>query len=86
MINRLGLHSTYLLALHRWCCFIVMVITPVLLFFSLQVLRSIGYRTLPIEGVPFDSKLGTIPNTAGRIKQGKCDGGNEISVDDDYCQ
>ena len=34
------------------------------------MLRSIGYRSLPIEGVPFDDKAGIIPNIAGRISQG----------------
>ena len=37
-----------------------------------QVLRSIGYRSLPIEGVPFDEKTGVIPNVAGRISPGGC--------------
>jgi len=29
--------------------------------------RSIGYRGVPIEGVPFDDKRGVFPNTDGRI-------------------
>jgi ferredoxin--NADP+ reductase len=33
------------------------------------VLRSIGYRSLPIEGVPFNSKTSTISNIAGRVVQ-----------------
>ena len=28
------------------------------------VLRSIGYKGIPIEGVPFDERAGTIPNDA----------------------
>ena len=31
------------------------------------VLRSIGYRSLPVQGVPFDSRLGIIPNHQGRV-------------------
>ena len=33
------------------------------------VLRSIGYRSVPIEGVPFNSKTSTISNVAGRVVQ-----------------
>ncbi len=31
------------------------------------VFRSIGYRGIPIEGVPFDEWKGTIPNEEGRV-------------------
>src|SRR5947199_9801696 len=31
------------------------------------VLRSIGYRTVPIEGVPFDHATSTINNVAGQV-------------------
>jgi ferredoxin/flavodoxin---NADP+ reductase len=31
------------------------------------VFRSIGYRGIPIEGVPFDDWKGTIPNEQGRV-------------------
>ncbi|QZT59586.1 FAD-dependent oxidoreductase [Mycolicibacterium austroafricanum] len=31
------------------------------------VLRSIGYRGAPIDGVPFDEELGWVPNEAGRV-------------------
>jgi ferredoxin--NADP+ reductase len=31
------------------------------------VLRSIGYRTVPIEGVPFDPATSTINNIAGQV-------------------
>ncbi|CAK4080497.1 unnamed protein product [Aphanomyces euteiches] len=31
------------------------------------VLRSIGYKSTPLEGVPFDSKRHVIPNVAGRV-------------------
>jgi ferredoxin--NADP+ reductase len=34
------------------------------------VLRSIGYRGSGIEGVPFDDRSGTIPNTEGRVAPG----------------
>ena len=32
-----------------------------------MVLRSVGYRGVPIPGLPFDDKRGVIPNAAGRI-------------------
>jgi ferredoxin--NADP+ reductase len=31
------------------------------------VFRSVGYRGVPIPGVPFDEKAGKIPNDAGRV-------------------
>jgi len=31
------------------------------------VLRSIGYRGAPVDGVPFDTQSGTMPNVAGRV-------------------
>jgi ferredoxin--NADP+ reductase len=31
------------------------------------VLRSIGYKGVPVEGVPFDERRGVIPNQAGRV-------------------
>jgi ferredoxin/flavodoxin---NADP+ reductase len=31
------------------------------------VFRSIGYRGIPLAGVPFDERAGTIPNQGGRI-------------------
>ena len=31
------------------------------------VLRSVGYRGVPIPGVPFDEARATIPNEAGRV-------------------
>jgi len=34
------------------------------------VFRSVGYRGIPIAGVPFDEKAGKIPNAEGRV-QGK---------------
>ena len=33
------------------------------------VLRSVGYRGIPIPGAPFDEKSGHIPNAAGRVLQ-----------------
>ena len=33
------------------------------------VLRSIGYRGVPLEGVPFDERRGVIPNDAGRVTE-----------------
>jgi len=32
-----------------------------------MVLRSVGYRGLPIAGMPFDERTGTVPNVAGRV-------------------
>ncbi len=34
------------------------------------VFRSIGYRGVPLEGVPFDEQAGVIPNEGGRIAEG----------------
>jgi len=35
-----------------------------------MVLRSIGYKSIPLqEGVPFDNKMGVIPNINGRVVQ-----------------
>jgi ferredoxin/flavodoxin---NADP+ reductase len=34
------------------------------------VLRSIGYKGIPIEGVPFDERAGTIANEGGRVTDG----------------
>jgi ferredoxin/flavodoxin---NADP+ reductase len=31
------------------------------------VFRAIGYRGIPLPGVPFDERLGVIPNAAGRV-------------------
>ena len=31
------------------------------------IFRSVGYNGVPIPGVPFDAKLGRIPNEAGRV-------------------
>ena len=32
-----------------------------------MVLRSIGYKGVPVEGVPFDERKGVIPNDGGRV-------------------
>lgn len=34
------------------------------------VLRSVGYTGIPLDGVPFDSGRGTIPNESGRVLDG----------------
>ena len=34
------------------------------------VVSCIGYRTPPIEGLPYDDKLGRFPNVEGRIAPG----------------
>ncbi|WP_338693703.1 NADP oxidoreductase [Streptomyces sp. Q6] len=31
------------------------------------VLRSVGYRGVPLEGLPFDTATGTVPHAAGRV-------------------
>ncbi|MBQ1092565.1 FAD-dependent oxidoreductase [Streptomyces sp. B93] len=31
------------------------------------VLRSVGYRGVPLEGLPFDAERGTVPQSAGRV-------------------
>jgi ferredoxin--NADP+ reductase len=31
------------------------------------VFRSIGYKGVPVQGVPFDERSGTVPNEGGRI-------------------
>ncbi|MET8826920.1 FAD-dependent oxidoreductase [Streptomyces sp. NPDC004610] len=31
------------------------------------VLRSVGYRGVPVEGLPFDTRGGTVPHRAGRV-------------------
>ncbi|MGW1957849.1 FAD-dependent oxidoreductase [Streptomyces sp. NPDC001920] len=31
------------------------------------VLRSVGYRGVPLEGLPFDTATGTVPHLAGRV-------------------
>ena len=33
------------------------------------VLRSVGYRGVPLDGLPFDPATGTVPNTAGRVER-----------------
>jgi ferredoxin/flavodoxin---NADP+ reductase len=35
------------------------------------VFRSIGYRGVPLEGLPFDERRGTIPHDGGRVRQGE---------------
>jgi ferredoxin--NADP+ reductase len=32
------------------------------------MIRSVGYSGIPLEGMPFDEKLGTIPNKDGRAE------------------
>ena len=36
-----------------------------------MVFRSIGYRGLPIEGVPFNTEWGTVPHELGRVLEGE---------------
>jgi ferredoxin--NADP+ reductase len=32
-----------------------------------MVLRSVGYQSVPLEGVPFDQRAAVVPNAAGRV-------------------
>ena len=32
-----------------------------------MLLRSVGYRGLPVPGLPFDERTGVVPNTGGRV-------------------
>jgi len=34
------------------------------------ILRSIGYRGLPVSGLPYDENSGTVPNDSGRVVPG----------------
>ncbi|MFS4097199.1 FAD-dependent oxidoreductase [Streptomyces sp. AF1A] len=34
------------------------------------VLRSVGYRGVPLDGLPFDAASGTVPHVAGRVVRG----------------
>jgi ferredoxin--NADP+ reductase len=36
-----------------------------------MVLRSVGYQSIPLPGVPFDAASMTVPNTAGRVSEGQ---------------
>jgi ferredoxin--NADP+ reductase len=40
------------------------------------VLRSIGYRGIGLEGIPFDDARGLIPNEAGRVAE--AEGGDQV--------
>ncbi|WP_330456216.1 FAD-dependent oxidoreductase [Streptomyces sp. NBC_00820] len=44
------------------------------------VLRSVGYRGVALEGLPFDAAAGTVPNTEGRIlRDGTASPGEYVS-------
>ena len=32
-----------------------------------MVLRSVGYQSVPLPGIPFDERTHTVPNTEGRV-------------------
>ncbi len=32
-----------------------------------MVLRSVGYQSVPLDGVPFDERAAVVPNAAGRV-------------------
>ncbi|GGK83582.1 NADP oxidoreductase [Sphaerisporangium melleum] len=36
-----------------------------------MVLRSVGYQSVPLPGVPFDTATMTVPNVAGRVGEGQ---------------
>jgi adrenodoxin-NADP+ reductase len=35
------------------------------------VLKSIGYASLPVEGLPYDKHTGIVPNVAGQVLEGQ---------------
>ncbi|MEU6660300.1 FAD-dependent oxidoreductase [Streptomyces sp. NPDC046821] len=44
------------------------------------VLRSVGYRGVPLEGLPFDTATGTVPHLAGRIlREGETSPGEYVA-------
>lgn len=49
-----------------------------------MVLVSIGYRSLPLPGVPFDARRGVVPNQAGRVMSDV--GGSDAVQGVDLCQ
>jgi len=44
------------------------------------LLRSVGYRGLPLPGVPFDERSGVIPHVAGRVQRDGCAAAGEYVV------
>ena len=45
------------------------------------LLTAVGYKSLPLEGVPFDSKTNTIPNLNGRVQAlSKCDSTDTVML------
>ena len=44
------------------------------------LLRSVGYRGLPLPGVPFDERSGVIPHVAGRVQRDGCAAPGEYVV------
>ncbi|MYT75319.1 MULTISPECIES: NAD(P)-binding protein [unclassified Streptomyces] len=44
------------------------------------VLRSVGYRGVPLEGLPFDAERGTVPQLAGRVlREGRVSPGEYVA-------
>ncbi|MFF0777023.1 FAD-dependent oxidoreductase [Streptomyces sp. NPDC003720] len=44
------------------------------------VLRSVGYRGVPLEGLPFDAASGTVPNRQGRVlREGATSAGEYVA-------
>ena len=44
------------------------------------LLRSVGYRGLPLPGVPFDERSGVIPHVDGRVQRNGCTAAGEYVV------
>ena len=44
------------------------------------LLRSVGYRGVPLPGVPFDERTGVIPHVAGRVQRDGCTAAGEYVV------
>jgi ferredoxin--NADP+ reductase len=42
-----------------------------------MVLRSVGYQSVPLPGLPFDQATMTVPNDAGRIRPESGEGGGQ---------
>ncbi|XP_047307546.1 NADPH:adrenodoxin oxidoreductase, mitochondrial isoform X2 [Impatiens glandulifera] len=46
------------------------------------VLKSIGYKSVPVDGIPFDYNKGIIPNVGGRVLSHTSSGGDLAAVEE----
>ncbi|XP_010049659.2 NADPH:adrenodoxin oxidoreductase, mitochondrial [Eucalyptus grandis] len=44
-----------------------------------MVIKSIGYKSVPVEGLPFDHRAGVVPNVGGRVL---CDTSGESAIEE----